>query len=50
MTVSKSVIIADIFLYWEMDLLHIFNIIKNMTHVQNNNAKSQNLGILLQDS
>ena len=29
---SKSVTIADMFLYREKDLLHIFNIVKNMTY------------------
>jgi len=29
---SKSITIADIFIYWEMDFFHIFNIVKNMTH------------------
>ena len=29
---SKSVTIADMFLYCKKDLLHIYNIVKNMTH------------------
>ena len=28
----KSATIADMFLYWEMNLLCIFNVVKNMTH------------------
>jgi len=47
----KSVTIANIFLYWKIDLLCIFNIIKNMMHefikdIQNNNIKSQSLDVL----
>ena len=29
---SKSITIIDIFLYWKIDLLYIFNIIKDITH------------------
>ena len=30
--ISKSAITAAMFLYWEIGLLHIFNIVKNMIH------------------
>ena len=49
---SKSTTTTDIFLCWEMDLLCIFNIVKNMIYnfvryISKNNIRSQSLGILL---
>jgi len=29
---SKSITMVDIFLCWKIDLLHIFNIVKDITH------------------
>jgi len=49
---SKSTTTTDIFLCWEMDLLCIFNIVKNMIYnfvryISKNDVRSQSLDILL---